>query len=109
MTVFLLLFPSLYLPFLWLPFEQGPWDAKRWFWLKSLPALPGIFVQTLGILDSLAPAVSYTAMSVATLALLIIACLIGRQSRGSLVFSFFLLIVISGWNSWLAYQSFHNI
>ncbi len=107
--VLLVLLPALYAPFLWIPLQEGAWDPKRWFWLKSLPALPGLFVQSIAVFADATPTVSYSAMGAATFLLLVFAYLIGRQSRGALIFAFLCVLGTSGWNSWLAYQSFNNL
>lgn len=48
-------------------------------------------------------------MGTATFLLLVFAYILGRQSRGSLFLAFVAVLGTSGWNSWLAYQSFHNL
>lgn len=108
-AVLITLLFSLYSPFFWILLEKGPWDPKRIFWLKSLPALPGLCIQTLGILDSFPPLASYCAMGVATILILFLGWKIGRQTRLSLLVAFLLVLGFSSWNSWLAYQSFHNL
>ena len=107
-SVLIALLVSLYSPFAWIFIEAGPWDQKRWSLLKSLPALPGLFVRSIGILSESPAPVSYVAMGTATLALFLLFFRLGRQSRTALVLAFLGLIATSGWNSWLAFQSFHG-
>jgi hypothetical protein len=101
------LLTSLYAPFAWIFIESGPWDAKRWTLLKSIPALPGLFVRSIGPLSGGPPSLSYAAMGFATLLLLAGFFRLGRQSRAGLVLASLGLLAISSWNSWMTFQSFH--
>ena len=100
---------ALYAPFLWILFINAPWDDRRIFWLKSIPALPGFFIQTIGPVEQLSPTVSFSIMGSIAFFTLLFALLFGRQSRPALVFAVIVLLAFSSWNSWIAYQSFLSI
>jgi hypothetical protein len=97
---------SFYLPFIWIPLKSGPWDEKRLIWLKSWPALPGFVVQSLEIFDGKPIWASYTAMGALTLFALLLLFKLGRSSRSGLFLAFVLGSSFSGWNAWLAFQSY---
>jgi hypothetical protein len=104
--VFLLLLLPLYLPFSWILLKPGPWDEKRLLWLKSWPALPGFVVQSLEFFDGRPPWASYTAMGALTFLAFLVLFRLGRTSRPSLFVAFVLAASFSGWNAWLAFQSY---
>lgn len=97
---------GLYAPFAWIATVPGPWDAKRFLWLKSWPALPGFIIQSLEIFEGKPVWVSYTSMGFVTLVALGVFFKLGRASKASLTIAFLLAAAFSGWNSWLAYQAF---
>jgi hypothetical protein len=97
---------SLYLPFSWIPLQPGPWDEKRMLWLKSWPALPGFIVQSLEVFDGKPVWASYAAMGTLTFLALLLLFKLGRTSRSGLFMAFVLAAAFSGWNAWLAFQSY---
>ena len=107
-SVLSLLLIALYLPFVWIPLAQTPWESKRWFWMKASPALPGFCIQSLGILSEAPPEVGYSLMGAATLGLLVVGYRLGRQSRSGLLLAFLIVLGISCWNSWLAFEAFQH-
>jgi hypothetical protein len=104
--VLLVLLLPLYLPFSWILFRPGPWDEKRVIWLKSWPALPGFVVQSLEIFDGKPIWASYVAMGVLTFSALVLLFNLGRTSRSGLFVACLLAAAFSGWNAWLAFQSY---
>ena len=104
--VFLLLLLPLYLPFSWILLRPGPWDEKRMVWLKSWPALPGFVVQSLEVFDGKPIWASYAAMGALTVLALTLLFQLGRSSRSGLFVAFVLAAAFSGWNAWLAFQSY---
>lgn len=106
LAVLLLLLLPLYVPFAWILTRPGPWDEKRWVWIKSLPALPGFIVQSLDIFEGRSIWVSYASMALVALFVLIALFRIGRTSRAGLFLAIALAACYSGYNSWLAFQSF---
>ncbi|MEY2597882.1 MAG: hypothetical protein RLZZ142_141 [Verrucomicrobiota bacterium] len=109
LRVLLLLLLALYTPFGWIGLESGPWDPKRWALLKTLPTLPGLFIQSIAPLSTQDPVVSLCLMGTATFLLLCLLYKIGRQSTTALCLAFLAALAASSWNSWLAFQSFHNL
>jgi hypothetical protein len=104
--VLLLLLLPLYLPFSWILFRPGPWDEKRVIWLKSWPALPGFVVQSLEVFDGKPVWASYAAMGALTVSALVLLFNLGRTSRPALFVACLLAGAFSGWNAWLAFQSY---
>lgn len=104
--VFLLLLLPLYLPFSWILLLPGPWDEKRMLWFKSWPALPGFVVQSLEVFDGKPIWASYAAMGALTVLALTLLFQLGRTSRSGLFVAFVLAAAFSGWNAWLAFQSY---
>lgn len=104
--VLVILLLSLYLPFSWIVLQPGPWDEKRMIWLKSWPALPGFIVQSLEVFDGKPVWASYTAMGALSFLALVLLFKLGRTSRSGLFVAFVLAAAFSGWNAWLAFQSY---
>ena len=106
LTVLTVVLLGLYSPFAWIAILPGPWDAKRFLWLKSWPALPGFIVQSLDLFEAKPLWLSYGSMGLVTLLAFGVFFKIGRANRSWLAVSFVLAAAFSGWNSWLAYQVF---
>lgn len=106
LAVLLLILLPLYAPFAWILNRPGPWDEKRWVWLKSWPALPGFIVQSLDIFEGRPIWVSYACMAAVALFALVVLFRIGRTGRAGLILAILLAAGYSGYNSWLAFQSF---
>ena len=106
LLVFVVLLLPLYLPFSWILLRSGPFDEKRILWLKSWPALPGFVIQSLEIFDGKPVWASYTAMGALTFLALVLLFQMGRSSRSGLFAAFVLAAAFSGWNAWLAFQSY---
>ncbi len=104
LNVLLVVLLGLYSPFAWIVLRPGPWDAKRFLWLKSWAALPGFIVQSLDLFEGRPLWLSYGSMGLVTLVAFGIFFKLGRTSRAWLLFAFLLAAAFSGWNSWLAYQ-----
>jgi hypothetical protein len=104
--VLLLLLLPLYLPFSWILLRPGPFDEKRMLWLKSWPALPGFVVQSLEVFDGKPVWASYAAMGALTFLVLALLFQLGRTSRSCLFMAVVLAGAFSGWNAWLAFQSY---
>jgi len=105
-TVLLVLLLPFYAPFAWILTLPGAWDAKRWLWVKSWPALPGFIVQSLDVFEGRPVWTSYASMAGLALVMLLVFCRLGRTSKGWLFMSFILTAAYSGYNAWLAFQSY---
>ena len=104
-VVTLLLF-SLYAPFSWLIIFEGPWDARRFSWIKSWPTLPGLLVQSLDVVAKASPQTGYGLMAGFTALIFLVLCKIARTNNLGLVTAAVLGLAFSAWNSWMAFKAY---
>jgi hypothetical protein len=97
---------SLYAPFSWLLIFDGPWDERRFSWIKSWPTLPGLLVQSLDVVAHASARVGYGLMAAFTLLVFLVLCRIGKTNNFGLILSGILGLAFSSWNSWLAYKAY---
>ena len=96
----------LYSPFSWLLIFDGPWDERRFSWIKSWPALPGLLVQSLDVVAHASAKTGYGLMSGFTLVIFLVLCRIAKTSNAGLILAAIIGIAFSTWNSWLAFKAY---
>jgi hypothetical protein len=97
---------GLYLPYSWLVLMDNPWDAYRWTWIRLWPILPGLFVLELPGLYPLPGDLGLLLAGLTATPILVFVVLLARRSRRSAVVVGAVVLVLSGANSWVAYQLF---
>lgn len=102
-TVLLL---CLYAPFSWLVIFEGPWDERRFSWIKSWPTLPGLLVQSLDVVAKASPQTGYGLMAVFTILVFLLLCRIARTNNLGLLAASVLGLAFSAWNSWMAFKAY---
>jgi hypothetical protein len=96
----------LYAPFSWLLIFDGPWDERRFSWIKSWPTLPGLLVQSLDVVAHASARTGYALMAGFTLLVFLVLCRIGKTNNFGLILSGILGLAFSSWNSLLAYKAY---
>lgn len=95
---------SVYAPYSWLLLMGGGWDSYRWSWFRMWPILPGLLVHAIPGVHQGPDWQGWILMGAATMMIVVPVVLLARGSRQAAVMAALVVGVLSGMNSWLAYQ-----
>jgi hypothetical protein len=93
-------------PYAWLLLIDYPWNSYRRTWVGMWPVLPGLLVHAIRAVHQQPERVGYLAMGLVTASIVAPIALVSRRSRRAAMIVSLAVLVLSGVNSWLAYQLF---
>jgi hypothetical protein len=101
-----LVLACLYGPYAWLIPLDGHWDSYRWHWFRMWPVMPGLLVHAIPAVHRLPDRLGYLLMAAATSAAFAAIVMLSRRGRCETILVCIVVGILSGANSWVAYQLF---